>query len=240
MAIDVFGGLTARVDILRGRRGSFSRRGGAKVTVEFTGDSLVFDPQERDAARQLATTLAEIFREYMLDGRWLNGVPLPQVAGETAARREYRVLQVSGGTPRGKQRLQRRYRTKKLGTTLPDSTTSGPNLVGLESGTTARSIAVAPFAQGMRIFVADIRGKVDRSGDSPWLRVLRKMGGIGPLETVLANPRFQAACNEAWRACWLINGRRLGQELARTFELLRQVSQEAEALAQAENDGAAD
>lgn len=236
MAIDLFSGLKGRVGIARGR-GSY-RRAGAKVTVEFTGDNLVFDPQEREIARQLATQLAEIFREYMLDGKWLNGVPLPTVSGATVARREYRVLQVSGGggAAREKRRLERRYRTKKLGTTLPESSTSGRNLVGLESGTTARSIAVAPFNRGMRIFVADIRGKLDRSGSSPWLRVLRKMGGIGSLDSVLGEPRVQAACVNAWRSCWLINGRRLGQELARTFELLKSVSREAEALAETDGD----
>lgn len=239
MAIDVFGGLSASVGIARGQRGSFSRRGGAKVTVQFTGDKLVFEPQEKQIARELAETLTKIFREYMLDGRWINGIPLPTVDGKTVARRAYRVLQITDGTSkRGKQRLERRYRTKKLGTTLPDAATSGRNLVGLESGTLARSISVAPFSKGMRIFVADIRGKIGRSGDTPWLRVLRKMGGIGSLETVLADGRVQAAMNNAWRSCWALNGKRLGAELAKTVALLQGIAAEAEQLA--EQDGAAD
>lgn len=224
--INVWGGL----QIVRNRRGR-----NAKVAVEFRAPELVFSPDERAIARQLATTLTTVFREYMLDGRWLDGRPLPQVDGETVARRRYRVLQVQNGTAgKERRRLDRRFATKKLGTTYPDAATSGRGLVGLESGTMAKSLAVAPSGKGMRIFVADVRGKLDRSGSSAWLRVLRKMQGIGGLSGVFADQRVESACKEAWRASWVMNGRRLGSELARTVELLKAIEQEAQDLAESD------
>lgn len=224
MAVNVWAGM----QIVRNRRGK-----NAKVVVEFRAPELVFDPQERAIARTLAASLTEVFRAYMLDGRWLDGRPLPSIDGATVARRRYRVLQVQRGSEgREKQRLDRRYRTKKLGTTYPDAVTSGRNLVGLESGTLARSIAAAPSGKGMRIFVADVRGKLDRSGSSAWMRVLRRMGGIGRLSSVFSDPLVQSACQSAWREQFTLNGRRLGSEFAKTFSLLRDIAQEAEQIAE--------
>lgn len=229
--INVWAGL----QVVRNRRGR-----NAKVVVEFRAPELVFNPDQRAIARQLATTLTEVFRAYMLDGRWLDGRPLPPVAAATGARREYRVLQAQ--RPREGQearRFDRRFATKKLGTQYPEASVSGRNLVGLESGTLAKSLAVAPAAgKGVRIFVADVRGKLDRSGSSAWMRVLRAMKGLGRLDGVFDDPKVQAACVDAWKACWLMNGKRLGGELLRTFELLKGIANEAEQLAETDSDGA--
>lgn len=226
-AINVWSGM----QIARNRRGK-----NAKVVVEFRSPDLVFDPQEKAIARSLAESLTAVFREYMLSGRWLDGRPLPQVHGETVARRRYRVLQVQRGAEgRERQRLDRRFRTKKLGTTYPDAVTSGRGLVGLESGTLARSIAAAPSGRGMRLFVADVRGKLDRSGSSAWMRVLRKMNGLGRMDGVFGDHRIQEATRDAWRSCFALNGRRLGGEIAKTAALLKGIAQEAEQLAESDN-----
>ena len=226
MAISVWSGL----QVVRNKRGR-----NAKVVVEFRAPELVFSPDEKAIARTLATKLTEVFRAYMLDGRWLDGRPLPSVAGSTIERREYRVLQAQRPrTGMEARRFDRRFATKKLGTKYPEASTSGRNLVGLESGTLAGSLAVAPSGRGMRIFVADVRGKLDRSGSSAWLRVLRKMQGIGRLDDVFSQPSVEAACSEAWRSCWALNGKRLGAELAKTVALLKDIAAEAEQIAESD------
>lgn len=256
MGIDVFGGL--RIKRARGGKS-------AKVSVEFKAPSLVFEPHEKHIAKTLALAMAKKFREYMLDGRWLDGRPLPAVSAATVKRREYRLLQVErGGAPlvssrnvirrdtRQRKRLDRRYATKKIGTTYPTRELSGKGVLGLESGTMA-NFSVAPGAQGFSLFVPDIRGKIDKRGVSPWLVVVRKMGGIGRMDGLLSTPSLLLARASAWWSCWLLDGarmldskdfrrgirslKRIGSELLETAENIKGIAAEAEQLAESDSDG---
>lgn len=231
------------VDFLAGLRILKPQRGRrAKVAIDFKVPDLVFAPEDKAIAREMATSLTETWRELWLSGVWLDGRPLPQVSKATAERRQDRLGQLTGGPRplrRGESRslakLQRRYTTRKQGTTYPTAEVSGRNLVGLESGTTARSLSVA-FESGatFRIFVSNIRGLLDRSGSSAWLRILKLMGGIGRLDSILDHPRIQAAKDRALASVWKSSGGRLLSELGKLQGNLEALSSTAEDFGEAD------
>lgn len=254
-AINVWSGM----QIVRDKRGR-----SPKVVVAFQAPELVFNPDEKAIARKLATTMTEVFRGNMEAGNWIDGRSLPSASPNTVKRRRHRLAQIerggaakrvsgkvgSGASPTSmplmlsrsginkwerRNNIERRYRTVKLGTTMPTAAVSGAGQVGRESGTLARSLSVAPFGKGMRIFVADIRGKIDRTGSNAWLRVLRIMKGVGRLSGLFGDPRIQEATRDAWRSCFALNGRQLGGELAKTAALLKGIAQEAEQLAESDD-----
>lgn len=258
--IDVFAGLRGDLAIKRGRGRA---KGGAKVSIVFKSPALVFRPDEKLIATTLATAMATKFRAYLLSGRWLDGRPLPPVAPATVIRRKYRLLQVQrGGAPlvsarkvlrkdtRERKRLEKRYASKKLGTTYPTAELSERGVLGLESGTMAQ-FSVAPVPGGMGLFVPDVRGRIDKRGTSPWLLLVHRMGGVGRMDGLMRTPELIAARTKAWWSCFLLSGvrltgskdfrrgvrdlRRLGSEVARAGENLAQLAERAEDIA--ESDG---
>lgn len=252
MSIDVFGG----INLVRNGK----NRRSAKVVVEFKAPSLVFAPQHKAIAKTLADAMAAKFRDLMLSGQWLDGRPLPNVAPKTAIRRRFRLLQIERGPAalvlarkavhkdtRERKRIDRRYKTEKLGTTYPSHALSDRNLVGLESGTMAQ-FTVAARGEGMQVFAPNVRGKIDRSGSSAWLRVLKKMGGFKRMDGILSTPTMIVARLSAWWSCFKLDGtrmvsskdfrrgvrslKRIGDELAETAQRFGDIAQEAEQIAE--------
>jgi len=250
----------AGMQIVRDRRGK-----NAKVVVEFRAPELKFTPDERVVAKRLADGLTQTFRRYLSEGKWLDGHPMPAAPQSTIDRRRLRMEQIarggqakrvsgkvgSGFSPTSvplvasravvrahemRNNIARRYQTKRMGRTDPSAATSGLGVAGLESGTTARSIAVQMVGKGARIFVADIRGKLDKTGSSAWMRVLRKMGGLKRLTNVFDDPLVATSMRLAWRELFTLNGRRLGGELAKTAQLLKGIAKDAEKLAEDDPD----
>lgn len=206
------------IDIFAALRTKQPERGRARTFVEFKAPDVVFSVDEQKVAGDVAAAITEALRENLLNGLDFNGRPLPPVSAATAERRDYRVRQAQG---KPTKELLRRFTTAKLGTFLPSGEYGGNRWVGVESGLLAKSIKAVAEGGAWRVFVAGVRGLVDRSGRSALTRVMEK---LGPLTGAIGElPKVQ----QALRA---LPGRLFLSRVERTLQQLKKMGETGQRL----------
>jgi hypothetical protein len=244
--VDLFAGLRA-IGSTRGASG-----GGAitKMVVDVVAPEFKINLNEPELAGAMAIALAEQFRTNIKAGARLDGSPAKPLAASTIVRREYRRLQGERGgqlTPRikdkqarkdGRKHWRERFKAARAGEFNPGRSPEPISTRAVESGLLLASIAAVPQADGTwRIFFANNRAQVDRSGNSPvgrafgmtagdrsqWRKSAAQPGVRKRLEFALG-----AAINGKSPLAAAKSGGNLIEQLAKSVELTQSIAEQIE------------
>jgi hypothetical protein len=237
--IDLFAGMRA----IGSTRGATGGGGITKMIVEVSAPQFKINLDDAQLAGAMAIAVAEAMRANILAGAKLDGTPAKPLAASTIIRREYRRAQGQRGgalSPRyvadkefrkqGRKHFRERFTASRMGSFNPASSPAPITTRAVESGLLLASIAAEPTAQGTwKVFFANVRAQVDRSGNSPVGRAFgMTVSERSAWQKIVTQPKVRAAAGRALVAA--INGKNplktnILAELGRTAQSLQGIAE---------------